>query len=514
MKSDLIQSLIEYGAINYVDMTFARKGNSEVEKLFLATVMMSARQGHIAMDLASPPLPENIPEELASDWKKELQEGAKSSYPFIFQKEGLYYLERNAFYEKRLLNSLSKLNQPPRQLSLDLSSIPVNDKQQKAIKNALTCSISLLTGGPGTGKTYTASHIIQAFSKIKKEPRITIMAPTGKAASHLASKVPKEIQIESRTLHSLLGIRSHDDFSRSDFFLSRDLIIVDECSMIDLPLFSALLSSLTPDCHLVLMGDKNQLPPVETGHVFHDLCALKELPTAHLEQSMRTDKTPLLELATAINQSDAKKIQTLFAQDHPEISTSFQPPKIESYLSHFPSSFDTLESALNAQQTFCLLTPIRNGPNGVNALNEKIVESLRKKHTSPYFVAPILITKTDYKRGLYNGEIGLLISGPEKDTAYISGREIPAAFLPPYEYAYALSIHKSQGCEYTSACLIIPEKTEALTKELLYTAVTRVKEHLTIAGSEKTFYASLTKTTHRVSGITRIKFQQPISSPL
>ncbi|MDN3506108.1 MAG: AAA family ATPase [Simkaniaceae bacterium] len=323
-------------------------------------------------------------------------------------------------------------------------------------------NLSIITGGPGTGKTYTATQIIQ-----EAKTKTIVAAPTGKAAAHLLSKI--DLPIKGGTLHSLL----------TDEPLDAELIIVDECSMIDPILFARLLSSTPTDATLILMGDVHQLPAVEGGSVFKDLIDSGKIPTTTLTKCHRSDQKEILDLATAIlnnTTSDIRNIHLGFSQNNIE--------KIYQNLWSHVKDKDF--------STFRILSTLRKGPLGTDALNRFLYEKF-----SPAENYPILITRNDKKTGLSNGETGLL----SNNIATFGDLQIPKSQLPPFEYAYCISVHKSQGSEYDDVLLLVPDGSESFGKEVLYTAVTRAKHTLHIDGSLAPIISALTSSTTRLSGI-------------
>lgn len=437
----------------YIDHYFAEKmgARDENEKTFLSALMKVSREGDLCLDLTR------------CDEKVVL--GAQTfSSPYIHRFENFCYLKRNWVYETRVIKHVSRLLREA--ASINYNSSELASEQQKAVSSALSHYLSIITGGPGTGKTFIARHLIQAVVQEKGEDkaRLILAAPTGKAAMRLQEKNP---DILCGTLHALLGIRSERDFVREGSYLNADLIVVDECSMIDIRLFSYFLASIPKGVRVVLMGDCDQLPPIESGNLFADLIDL--VPTAKLTISLRSDKKEILNLATAIRNGlwngEILPLEAIWK----EISSQ---------------SWDKMR----------ILSCVREGPWGVNTVNRQIFDHLKRREEP----VPILITRTDYNLGLYNGETGYL----KGQRAFFSeGKEFPITLLPPYEKAYCLSVHKSQGSEFDSIFLLVPPGSEVFGREMLYTAVTRACSTIKVFSNSETIQKTLQRVGRKISGI-------------
>lgn len=424
------------------------------------------------------------------------------------------YLSANFSLEANFVDDLMRLLKDNKE-SLELPELSafLNDEQKKALEICFAHRLSLLTGGPGTGKTFTAAHIVKAFLEKKgNDARIIVAAPTGKAAAHLESSIRKVLGVSpnsmrSATLHSLLQIRSTAHTPSS---LVADLIIVDECSMIDSKMFSYFLSALQKETKVLLMGDKDQLPAVESGSFFADLVQAAsdgfDLPCALLQRSMRSDEKGILELAGAIKRGD--NTAAIKHLKEKTIDLGLEPSQIFAYAKDFfPASSDERPDPINLLKRLndiAILCPVRKGSQGVDSINAFFIQNLRIK--GKWLASPILITRTDYNLGLYNGDTGVLLCKGEERIAYFLDKEgnpfsLNAELLPTFEYAYCLSVHKSQGSEYASVLLLLPPSSEHFGKEMLYTAVTRVKNELKIAASLEMISACLQRDSRKISGL-------------
>ncbi|HSX04278.1 MAG TPA: exodeoxyribonuclease V subunit alpha [Rhabdochlamydiaceae bacterium] len=485
MRWPSLWQLVEKKQLLYLDYLFAEKvcpEGSEDEAAFVAALMAHSRKGHICM---------------------RAQDGAKPYPSIIEQCDDNFYLQKNYIYETSVLEEVKRLLSYSSAASVEESSGPLTAEQKEAVKKAFHYPFSIITGGPGTGKSYTALQIIAAFQK-KEEAQIVICAPTGKAASLLESKCIKKVR--SGTLHTILNVRTPLDFAKKVEQLPATLVIVDECSMIDAALFSRLLSAIGPETHLVLMGDSDQLPAVESGSFFADLVeAAKEgypIPYTNLSLCLRSDQSEILNLAAAIRKGE---------QNFYHHATELDPETLWDEIKKnfpMPTSLKPESEILSKQMNhFRILSAMRKGPHGVDQINQMVADRmLAAKKSHEYCPLPILITRNDQQLGLFNGEMGFLVKAPSHEDDYAifdSGRVFPSYLLPSFEYAYCLSVHKSQGSEFDKVILLIPDGSEYFGKELLYTAVTRAKKSLEIYASKEMIRTTLGQSSRKMSGLVK-----------
>lgn len=488
-----------------MDRTFAEfhlKNMSATDShhYFLAFLFAASRSGYLCVEIQDDKiLPD--PNEI---WEEEvdlprLVDGACSfpSVPVVIRENKRYYLQRLYTAKKQCEDEWIRLQNAPLFNAIDESQLAfqieiykaeMTQEQLQAILLASSSQILILTGGPGTGKTFTAGRILSALSNCLPEAynsdHIAIAAPTGKAALNLQASLRKNLgespqlaSLKSKTLHALLGVRSEQPMDEIPY-LPYSLILVDEASMIDVELMAILLRSIKSGAKLILIGDPYQLPPVEGPAIFPDL-ALRHSATVMLTRCLRAEMQELVQLAEQVKATGKLPAHVKRLDNHPLDAL------IDQHLSFFPRHFPqktSSEAMLAAFQRFCILTPLRKGPLGSEALNRAILQRLQNVQA-----IPIMITANDYRFNLFNGEIGILITQQKKfqgqfnkeDYVHFSGgRSLPALLLPRFELAYAMTVHKSQGSEFDELLLLLPN--ENITKPLLYTAVTRARRSVSV----------------------------------
>ncbi|QZA58158.1 exodeoxyribonuclease V subunit alpha [Candidatus Rhabdochlamydia porcellionis] len=546
----LLESLLEQGIFCYLDLYFAKKmlpSGPENQALLLAILFSISRQGHLALHLEKISLQEqlrtigliDIPQELISSALASLPDAlidrnAQDMHKLICLDSHFLYLQKYRVQENQILSSLLHLleNKRPHYKSPKQLTNELNCEQKQAVLLALTHSFSLITGGPGTGKTFTAAQIIlQACTQ--KDSRILLTAPTGKAVAQLENSLQKilpSLSWQSGTLHSILH-----KAQKQNLPLLADIILVDESSMIDASSFAKLLPLIRTDSHVILIGDQNQLPPVESGNIFADLVEIApflQIPLTQLKKVLRSDSPAILEFSQAICKSDIKKaIQLLQEQkikwidlseglSHEKIWDLCQ-KKIPPYSFNISPNPQKLIPYIDC---FRLLSCMRQGPLGVDALNQFLLKkTFENTPLQNLWVFPILIQRNSPDQDLYNGDSGILVR--KKTTSVIDKqlkttdyaifynrqnkqeyRKIDALALPSFETGYCLSVHKSQGSECDEIVIVLPTGSSVFGREVLYTAVTRARKKACLITSMQTFIETLNHSSYKVSGLkSRIK---------
>lgn len=509
--------------------------------------------------------------------------------PLILDPDNRLYLHRYFDYERRLARRLMQAaTAPPRPVSAaarDLlqtlfppSADSEVDWQKIAAAMALRNGLTVISGGPGTGKTTTVVNLLACLITQDPHSRIALAAPTGKAAArmteairqraeHLPEALREKLPSESSTIHRLLG--ANPGLGRFTFHagnpLPIDALIVDEASMLDLALATRLLEAVPPSARIILLGDKDQLAAVESGAVFAELCA-----DTTLSDSCRRDLaalcalaperivTPALvqpsalrdaavwltrnyrfaagsgigRLAQDINQGRAQEAMAwLELGDDPSVQW-LQPGKdasermlapvlagYEPYLDAVgrdPTDVDAVTRAFNQFRTLCA---VRQGPSGVTAVNDQLGRHARQalgavnapSHDgrSPWHVGrPVMVLRNDYVHKLFNGDIGIALPDADGELAVFfpdgeqGYRPVPPVRMPEHETAFAMTVHKAQGSEFDAVMVLLPQqRSRVVTRELLYTAVTRARSRVTVSASAEVLAAAIESRSRRYSGL-------------
>ncbi|MCI2263821.1 exodeoxyribonuclease V subunit alpha [Xanthomonas indica] len=560
-------------------------------------------------DAAPPALP------TADDWTRALaasrwvaqpaaEDPASPDCPLVLE-HGLLYLRRYREYERRLAMGLRRLAAQPlphsdlaalAPLFAQLFPLPPgegargagegttandpSDRQAQAAALALRRALLLVTGGPGTGKTTTIARLLllriaQARTAGLPPPRIALAAPTGRAAERMAESLraavaraladgidpalAEALPAGASTLHRLLGVipdlpRFRHD---ADNPLPFDLIVIDEASMVDLPLMCKLVEAVADGAQLILLGDADQLPSVEAGDVLaailqaagpgdalqaDDAQALQPLlghgPVARDQGGLAGHRVHLLRgyrqaqdfalapLADAVRSGDADGALRLLRDSqlagvhfHDGVDDALAAGG-DALLAHWRAlgATDDPAQALRAAARLRLLTAVRAGPQGARGLNARIEQLLaetasgarRLGAASPWFHGRLLlITENSYRHGLFNGDVGICLRDAQGTlVAWFDGagdgqvRGFHPAALPAHESAFAMTVHKAQGSEFDEVWLQLPARdARVLSRELVYTGITRARRALHIAASEPVLRAALARHAARISGL-------------
>jgi exodeoxyribonuclease V alpha subunit len=375
--------------------------------------------------------------------------------------------------------------------------IRLAEQQQAAARMALTEKVSILTGGPGTGKTTITRSIIQLLRA--KRCSVLLCAPTGRAAKRLSEATG----MEAKTIHRLLEVKPAQGFQFArdqDNPLDADMIIVDETSMVDILLMNHLLKAVEAGSHLLLVGDVDQLPSVGAGNVLRDLIASDVIPVTRLDTIFRqAEDSFIIVNAHRINRGEMPVCNGpardffLFREDDPECAANLI---LDIVAQRIPAKF-----GYDADRDIQVLSPMHRGAAGVSALNQRLQERLNppdvrkaeSTHGSRVFRVGdrVMQIRNDYDRQVFNGDMGRVVALDLEEhtlTVNFDGALVGYEFtqLDELVHAYAVSIHKSQGSEFP--VVVIPILTQhymMLQRNLLYTGVTRAQSLVVLVGNHR-----------------------------
>ena len=587
-----------------IDRHFARfisreaGGGSPLLELVASLVSNTVGSGHICLDLAEiagsgmvvdgreralPPL-EGLRDSLA----EMPVVGAPGDFrPLVLDRAGRLYLHRYWRYERELIDVIKEMTSAASP-GIDRALLKDGverlfpegeggiDWQKVAAVAAVMRRFLVISGGPGTGKTSTVVKIIALLlEQDRVEPlRIALAAPTGKAAARLSdsiramkdkldcSREVKGLVPEGvTTIHRLLGPMggtARFRFSR-DNPLPYDVVIIDEGSMIPLPLMSRLASAMRGEGRLIILGDRDQLASVEAGAVLADICGdVGEVPFSTpfsvfiaettgaritavnpggplppladslvaLKRNYRfSAESGIGRAATAVRDGDGVSALSIIGDGaYPEMKWRQAPSPdglkkelartvVEGYVRFLQLPSPT--EALASFDAFRILCAVRQGPYGVLAVNSLVEGTLAEKGLIDpasrwYHGRPVMVTVNDYNLRLFNGDVGIAFADPEsggKLRVFFPApggvtRKFSPSRLPAHETVYAMTVHKSQGSEFDRILFILPPTdSEILTRELIYTAITRAKSGVEIWGEEKVFIAGVERRIERKSGL-------------
>ena len=528
----------------------------------------------------------NVPEEwetllLSSD----AVSGGERPSPLILSR-GRLYLNRMWRNELSVARFFSETNAlfavDEAQLAATLNALfPVSatiDWQKVAAAVALTRRISVISGGPGTGKTTTVAKLLAALVQMTgtEKCRIRLAAPTGKAAARLTESLGAALRkldlsdaqkamlpTDASTLHRLLGAQPGSQKMRyhAGNPLHLDVLVVDEASMIDLPMMARLIDALPPHGRVIFLGDRDQLASVEAGAVLGDICSwvnagytaeraeqLSRLVGATVSAGdgqtagalrdslclLRTSyrfgsDSGIGQLASAVNRGDKKEIDAVFARGFSDIELKSQHTTDDyaamlddaragygPYLQLLREQADP-EVVLAAFGEYQLLCALREGPWGVSGLNQQFEQLLTRhrqivpqRHSRWYEGRPVMIARNDSALGLFNGDIGVALDRGEGMRVWFpmpdgTIKSVQPSRLPEHDTAWAMTVHKSQGSEFTHAALVLPTQiVPVVSRELVYTAITRAKARLSMYADKNLLAQAIATRTERRSGLSAI----------
>ncbi len=521
---------------------------------------------------------------------------APGALPLILDADDRLYLHRYFDYERRLAQRLTQARLAGADAGAASASPALRaqltelfaanaarlggaaDWQQLAAALALRGRLTVISGGPGTGKTTTVVNLLACLVALDPGCRIALAAPTGKAAArmtdairqraqHLPEALREKMPRDSSTVHRLLGVTpagfAHDAANP----LPIDALVVDEASMLDLALATRLLEAVPPAARIILLGDKDQLAAVESGAVFaelsvdptlteacvQDLAALTGTPAAAIAPPPPATPSALKDCAVWFTQTYrfardsgigrlAHDINTgraaeatgwLRAGTDPDVAWLDTPPhaSLDAALREMDAGYAAYARAVDDKRgiaditeafgRFRVLCALRDGPRGVTALNAAMTRRLRAAlrlpgldegpGASPWFPGrPVLVLNNDPVLRLYNGDVGIALPDAEgRLLVHFPDADAPAGFraiapvrLPRHETAFATTVHKSQGSEFDGVLVMLPEqRSRVLTRELLYTAVTRARRRVTLVTDAAVLEQAIATPTERHSGL-------------
>lgn len=606
MTPGTMEAMAALGTLRDLDRHFARwvgaLSSDFSEPLALAAALASQRlgEGDVCADLARfagrrlfavPEAEDGLPAPDLAPWIDALRASAAVGTPeaphrpLILDGTRLY-LARYWHLEKTLADGLQRLASAPVPVDLKRLAAALNrlfpqapaggepDGQKTAAALAALRRLCIVSGGPGTGKTHTVAVILALIAEMAGPPfpRMVLAAPTGKAAARLteairktreqlpvAAEVRRAIPAEAMTLHRLIRVRpgranpGHGPGNP----LHLDLLVIDEASMIDLPLMSRTVAALPHHARLILLGDKDQLASVEAGNVFADLCAkpgrgyspdlcaaLERCAACHgpanpaatalgdcltlLEKSYRFgSRSGIGALARALRAgADPMPVFASGAGDvahaPPDPTGPLTTP--EAAIEAFGAIFKAADpaQALARLDRFAILCATREGAAGVVESNRRVEAGLKGAGLAVepggiYRGRPLLVARNDYQLGVFNGDIGILWPDPADGVLRAWFRQadgelkkISPGRLPAHETAFAITVHKAQGSEFDRVLLLLPDRdVQVLSRELLYTAATRARAHIEIRGPAGLIRKAVARTAERASGLAERLWQTP-----
>jgi exodeoxyribonuclease V alpha subunit len=581
-----------------VHQQFAEYFDEPDLKPYLYTLSRKMSEGHICIfidEINEEQLPESYRNIKGRkiDTSNHLVANNEEAYkPFVLDNDRLY-LHRYFHYETQLINSIKKLVQiedkviQKREEELLIQRPFIEelfhnenqadtDWQAAAAINAVLNNFTIITGGPGTGKTTTVAKILAILFNLYGDLKVALAAPTGKAGARMAesllhTQINLTDHIRSRfnslkpaTIHRLLGWQKNSPYFKHHVSnpLPYDLVVVDESSMIDVALFAKLLNALKPGSRIILLGDKDQLASVEAGSLFGDLC--KALPDLNLFNTDRrnfinsfikseqrklpneyetADQSHLLfqhlvelryshrfkddegigKLSRAVIHNDVSVLQQFLNSNDTKqvlIDQQYDQHIFEQFIQGYKEYIQTtdIKEALGKLNNLRVLCAVRQGDQGVYNLNAMveaylIKEGSLKRDSEFYRHRPVIVTQNDYTLGLYNGDTGILredekgvmkvwfIDSAEGNEGQL--KSVLPGFIKQMETVFAMTIHKSQGSEFGKVMVVLPHNSEyqLLTRELLYTGITRAKNEVVIQANADALLNAANGVVERGSGV-------------
>ncbi len=539
------------------------------ERVLLAVALACAavRGGSVCVDLtavaADPlPAPEDGPEPPAwpepGAWGEAVAASRAVAAGLVRWEHGLVYLDRYREQEQQLVDDLverARRRSPVDEARLAASLgetlaavLPGEESadQASAVRTAAAQATTILTGGPGTGKTTTVAALLVALREQLPADghrlRIALAAPTGKAAARLRQSVHAQAEkldaehaswlrdLQATTLHRLLR-RLPDQHTRFRHHrqnrLPHDVVVIDEASMVSLTMMARLLEAVRPEARLVLLGDPDQLASVEAGAVLTDLVegydGRADSPVVRLRHNHRFTGG-IGQLAAALREGDggADAVLEVLRAGHDDVvwirdadptARIREAAEEPARRIHAAAAAGEVQAAVEALDHHRLLCAHREGPWGVRRWNAQVEQWLSEVTRDPlrgpaYVGRPLLVTANDYGLDVYNGDTGVVVRGEHGPRVALGTgdepRDLALARLPDVETMHAMTIHKSQGSQAEEVTVLLPDpESRLLTRELFYTAVTRARQKVRVVGDEAAVRAAVERRVHRDSGLKR-----------
>ncbi len=555
----LLATFNEAGVLTSSDIQVATRigalGGEDDERVLLAVALAvrAVRRGSVCLDLTTVA---DVAPELAwpDDWSALIEASPLVAAGVVRWDLGLLYLDRYHRLETQVHDDLAaRLALAPPEVDearLDAALAKVSAghfsaEQRDAVIAAVRRRTTILTGGPGTGKTTTVARLLALLAdQAGGSLSIALAAPTGKAATRLQEAVVTELdavaqtwpeatalvgRVDGLTLHRLLGWRPdnatrfrHDRGNR----LKYDVVVVDESSMVELTMMGRLLEALRPESRLVLVGDPRQLTSVGAGAVLSDLVAGYDerpaSPVAALTENFRSEDD-IKALAAALRDGDADDVlavlrapsdQVSFVEvvDEASLEAALRPDSVAAARAVWEAAVaEDPARALGELDRYRLLCAHREGPYGVRRWNHLVERWLAEDAGADiygqwYVGRPLLVTSNDYALDVYNGETGVVVRQGARTRAFVAGSERLKEFAPgrldAVETMHAMTIHKSQGSQADRVTVLLPDEgSRLLTRELFYTAVTRAQRHVRVVGTEAAVRAAVGTRAQRATGL-------------
>lgn len=572
----MLQRWISAGVLTESDvMVAASCAELAVERnehvlLAMALAVRAPRSGHVALDLAA--VREQVLAEMehldlaavsaaqSLDWPDDIDAWLASvmesplvvapGAPLVVDL-GLVYLRRFHRHEVSVAERIRALATTPASGAGRLNDVArvleLDDGQRDAVDRCVSGRLGVLTGGPGTGKTRTVAALLAALiAGADGDVRIALAAPTGKAAARMAESIDASVslltesgddefvriaamiaELNPSTIHRLLGVRGGGVGFRHDAErpLPHDVVVIDEASMVSLPLMDAVLQALGPQARLFLVGDAGQLASVDAGSVLGDVAGAGGAVAqrvAELRESRRfPSESRIGRFAEAIRAGNGSQARRILDEPVDGNSDGVVLRRVDT-ASQVAGDIDAqvavvvqaahagdAEAAVSALDALRVLCAHRSGRAGVSFWNRAIesrIAALGRVTSGMYPGRPVMITRNDPARRLFNGDVGVVVrtdDGPRVAFATESApRLIAPSHLESTETVHAMTIHKSQGSEFDHVVVVLPSADSRLaTRELLYTAVTRARRQVTLIGDGAVVEAAIARTSARTSGL-------------